>query len=120
VLPSVLRLEAFGIVQLEALVLGTPVLASDLPGVREVVEHTGGGYLFERGSSTDLAAKIGEAMADWEGTLRRAESGRSYVLSHYSWDAIAAELEQVYFDAREKPLPVYAKSRSKLLRAFES
>ena len=120
VLPSVLRLEAFGIVQLEALTLGTPVIASNLPGVREIVERTGGGYIFERGNAADLAAKIDSAMADWEGTLRRGAAGRGYVYSHYSWDVIAEQFERVYIEAGKKSLPVYAKPRSRLLRALES
>lgn len=54
VLPSINSLESFGMVQVEAMVCGTPVIASDLPGVRTVVQNTGMGLICKRGSAEDL------------------------------------------------------------------
>lgn len=48
-LPSTNSFEAFGIVQVEALMAGVPVIASDLPGVRTPVQETGGGLLVAPG-----------------------------------------------------------------------
>lgn len=58
VLPSIDPLEAFGIVQLEALYSGVPVIASDMPGVREIIQKTGFGELAQPMSVEDLAEKI--------------------------------------------------------------
>lgn len=58
VLPSVNKTESFGIVQVEAMLFGKPVIASNLPGVRVPVSLTGMGYLCEPGDSRDLAQKI--------------------------------------------------------------
>lgn len=55
VFPSVNRLEAFGIVQMEALSAGIPVIASNLPGVRTIILNSGGGLLAEPGDIDDLA-----------------------------------------------------------------
>src|SRR2546428_9637498 len=60
VLPSV-EGESFGIVLLEAAARGLPVVASDLPGVREVVEYLGG-TLVQPGNSTSLANAIAKSL----------------------------------------------------------
>lgn len=60
VFPSINRLEAFGIVQMEALSAGVPIVASNLPGVRTIVLETGCGILTEMGDVADLARAMNE------------------------------------------------------------
>ena len=54
VFPSINRLEAFGIVQMEAMSAGIPVIASNLPGVRTLIRKSGYGLLSEPGDANDL------------------------------------------------------------------
>ncbi len=58
VLPSINNLEAFGMVQAEAIISGTPVVASNLPGVRVPVKISGMGEISKIADSKDLARKI--------------------------------------------------------------
>lgn len=58
VFPSTNALEAFGIVQVEAMSAEVPVIASDLPGVRVLVNETGFGEVVKPGDSQSLAEKI--------------------------------------------------------------
>ena len=58
VLPSLNSFEAFGIVQLEAMSYGVPVLASNIYGVRSIIKNTGGGLLFENKNTNELFKKI--------------------------------------------------------------
>jgi glycosyltransferase involved in cell wall biosynthesis len=58
VLPSVDRTEAFGLVLLEAMACGRPVVASRLPGVRTLVDEGRTGYLVQPGDAVELAEKI--------------------------------------------------------------
>ena len=58
VLPSIDPLEAFGMVQVEAMLCGAPVVASDMPGVRVPVQLSGCGLLAKPRNAKDLAKKI--------------------------------------------------------------
>ena len=62
VLPSVNSTESFGLVQIESMICGTPVVASDLPGVRQPVQMTGMGKIVPIRDSTTLAQAILEVI----------------------------------------------------------
>lgn len=62
VLPSIDPLEAYGMVQIEAMLCGTPVVASNLPGVRTIVQRTGYGRISKVKDSKDIAAQIIEVI----------------------------------------------------------
>jgi glycosyltransferase involved in cell wall biosynthesis len=58
VLPSIDPLEAFGMVQIEAMLCGAPVVASDLPGVQQIVLQTGYGKIAKRKDPKDIARQV--------------------------------------------------------------
>jgi glycosyltransferase involved in cell wall biosynthesis len=58
VLPSTNSFEAFGIVQLEAMSAGIPVVATNIPGVRTIVQETGFGEIVEPKSPMQIALAI--------------------------------------------------------------
>lgn len=62
VLPSINSTEAFGMVQVEAMLLGVPVIASDLPGVRVPIQKTGMGRIVPIKNSQALAEAIVEVL----------------------------------------------------------
>ncbi len=62
VLPSVNSTEAFGMVQVEAMMMGVPVVASDLPGVRVPVQKTGMGKIVPVKNSQKIAEAIVELL----------------------------------------------------------
>ena len=64
VLPSINATESFGMVQVEAMLCGTPVVASDLPGVREPVRATGMGEIVAPRDVSGLAAAITKVLSD--------------------------------------------------------
>ncbi len=64
VVPSLNMTESFGLVQVEAMLSGTPVIASDLPGVRQPVRMTGMGEIIPIGDSAALAASVTRILQD--------------------------------------------------------
>jgi len=58
VLPSINRTESFGMVQIESMLVGKPVVASDIPGVRQSVLITGGGQIAPPQNPLELANQI--------------------------------------------------------------
>jgi glycosyltransferase involved in cell wall biosynthesis len=58
VLPSINSTESFGLVQVEAMLCGVPVVASNLPGVRQPARLTGMGEIARIGDAADLARQI--------------------------------------------------------------
>jgi glycosyltransferase involved in cell wall biosynthesis len=62
VVPSLNSTESFGLVQVEAMLCGTPAIASNLPGVRQPVEQTGMGQVVPIGDSDALAEAIVEVI----------------------------------------------------------
>jgi len=96
-LPSIHQGEAFGMVLLEAMASGVPVIASDLPGVRTVVAD--GGILFETSDSRDLAECItGYFMNSREEQNAWKIRVREIVEKKYAWGPIVERLENVYKD----------------------
>lgn len=71
VLPSLNSTESFGLVQIESMICGTPVVASDLPGVRQPVLTTGMGKISAIGDEEALAQAILEVLQN-PGAFRTA------------------------------------------------
>ncbi len=102
--------ESFGLVLIESLACATPVVASDIPGVRTVVRHGQDGLLVPEGDVRALAGAVGRLLSD--GELRRAmgRRGRAAVAGRYSWEQIGARLEGIYHELLAEPaVPVKAR-----------
>jgi glycosyltransferase involved in cell wall biosynthesis len=100
VLPSANRLEAFGIVLLEAMACQTPVLAYDTPGVNEVARD--GGMIFSE--TTELAEQILELHSDESRRTALGERGRRAVMDKYSWKKVLDKVESIYDEVTQCPI----------------
>lgn len=98
VLPSTTMGEAFGLVLVEAMATGKPVIASNLPGVRSVVDDGKNGFLVVPGDSEDLASKINRLLIDNELCSIFGASGIIKVKKKYNWTKITRDLENTLVD----------------------
>jgi glycosyltransferase involved in cell wall biosynthesis len=91
-LPSINATESFGMVQVEAMMCGTPVVASDLPGVRIPVEVTGMGKIVPPADSSVLAEAILEVLDN----PARFTIGAEEIAALFSAEAVAREYETIF------------------------
>lgn len=87
--------ESFGIVLLEAMAVGTPVLASDLDAFAAVLDGGRSGQLFATGDSDDLAAKAADLLDDPAARAALIPLGKATARS-YDWSTVARDIVRVY------------------------
>ena len=97
VLPSVTKAEAFGMVQLEAMACGKPVISTDLPsGVPWVNQHETSGLIVPPGDSAALADAITRLMRDDQLRARLGAGARARVAQEFTADRMAERTVALY------------------------
>ena len=96
VLPSIDRSEAFGMVLLEAMACGKAVIASDLPGVREVVGIKQDSRIVKPKDVEALAKEINLLLENKRLRENLGKAGRDKVVEKYSWDRVVNEFLKLY------------------------
>jgi glycosyltransferase involved in cell wall biosynthesis len=96
ILPSINQAEAFGLAALEAMASGRPVIASRLPGVRELVRHGETGILVQPQDALALAAAIENLLASPMEQQRLAQNALREVELNYRWTAVGRKLLAIY------------------------
>ncbi|WP_280714453.1 glycogen synthase [Kitasatospora sp. MAP5-34] len=97
--------EPMGIVNLEAMACETPVVATAVGGIPEVVADGETGLLVPLGNedevfAEDFALRINELLADPERARRMGRAGRRRAAEHFSWAAVAAQVHEVYVSVK--------------------
>ena len=95
--------ESFGIVLLEAMAAGVPIVASDIHGYKNVVQRGVQGLLVEPRNHRALAAALYRLASDPELRLRMGEAGRARA-PEYSWDRVTERIVEYYHEVREQAL----------------
>ena len=87
--------ESFGIVLLEAMAAGRPVVASDIEGYRGVMQHGHQGLLFQNKNVESLSAQLETLIRNPEQRRAMGQRGRA-TAQRYRWQLVARQVEQYY------------------------
>ncbi|MEK0157368.1 glycosyltransferase [Arthrobacter oryzae] len=103
--------EPFGIVPLEAMACGVPVVAAAVGGLTDTVVDRATGLHVPSRDPAAIARAVGELLASRELRQELGRAGQQRARSRYSWDRVAAETEKAYqlalaetADARLEPM----------------
>jgi len=100
VLPS--RLEGFGLVIIEAMAAGKPVVATAVGSIPELIEPGQNGILVEAGDEGKLASAIVKVLSDKSLARVIGENNIKKARERYSWEVTARKAERLYNELRKK------------------
>jgi len=101
VLPSVNATESFGLVQIEAMMCGTPAVASNLPGVRQPVLMTGMGKIVPLRDAEALAQAVLEVLDN----RKSFQGDPAAIAERFSPDRTAEHYEEVFIELLDRLSP---------------
>ena len=106
VLPSIVNdrgeTEGLGVVLLEAMASGVPVIGSNVGGIPDIIINGETGLLFRQKDSDDLADKMTGLLSDKQLSNKLITGGIAHVKQHYTWDIIADQFISIYNDILRK------------------
>jgi glycosyltransferase involved in cell wall biosynthesis len=112
VLPSVRRTcygrpvevsELLGLTLLESMASGTPVIASRLGGIPEIVDDGVTGFLVEPGDEDQLGSRISDLMRSRALLERLGAEARRVVVERYTWESVARRCLTAYHELLDRP-----------------
>jgi len=100
VLPSIIdskgETETLGVVLIEAMACGCPVIGSKVGGIVDVIDDNVNGFLTRPKDSVDIAEKLMNLLSNPSLRKRFVKNGRKKAEKKFNWDNIALEIEKIY------------------------
>lgn len=88
--------EPFGRSLVEANACGVPIVAARVGGMAKLIEHGKNGLLVEQGDAGELTEAVVSLLYDDHRRSTMGAAGRKFVVDHFSWDRINADLNSQY------------------------
>lgn len=92
------KFEGFGMVLLEAMDAGLPIIASNVSAIPEVVGNKGAGILFEQGNLPDLTSKLKELILDYDLRAKVRKKGFERI-KDFSAESMSANIQHIYINS---------------------
>lgn len=100
ILPSTMNTESFGIVNLEAMACGVPIVASNIGGIPDIVKDGENGLLVQPKNTEALANAIIYLLENEDMKKKLGLNGKMKV-KNYSWEKIAEKTEAIYVQSNQ-------------------
>ncbi|OPH57612.1 glycosyl transferase [Paenibacillus ferrarius] len=104
-------LEGFGLITVEAMAAGVPVMATPVGGNREILQKFRPDLLFAGKSSADIADGLIRSLRQKE-SWPTAEQCRIHVLEHYTWARVSRQVEGIFRSVIDNHLIAYGRNRN--------
>ena len=100
IVPTI-SLEGFGLIVIESLAAGTPVLGTPIGGIPEILQPLASDLILEGSTTQQLAQGIIESLSG-QRKMPTAEACQAYVRQNYDWQVIARQMKSVYEQILQK------------------
>lgn len=88
--------EAFSRSIIEAMACGLPIVANDIPTVREALDNGKRGYIYGYDTPVDMVTKLRRCIEEYPGAKRKAQQNISYIKEHFSIESMVQEFEALF------------------------
>lgn len=88
--------EGLGVVLLEAMACGIPVIGSNIGGITDIIKDGGTGFLAQPENPDDIAEKIIELLSNGMARQRLSENGLIITQKQFSWDVVTKQFSNIY------------------------
>ncbi len=88
--------EGLGVVLLEAMASGIPVIGSNIGGITDIIKDNDNGFLTQPGNMKDISNKIINTLSDEKLRQKFSENGLKTIQERFSWDVVTEKFIKVY------------------------
>jgi glycosyltransferase involved in cell wall biosynthesis len=92
--------EGLGVVLLEAIACGVPVIGSNIGGITDIIQDGKNGLLAEPGNLKDIAGKVIKLLSDENLRQKFSEDGIKIVRERFSWNVVTSKFAKIYEDLK--------------------
>ncbi len=98
--------EAFSRSIIEAMACGLPIVANDIPTVREALDNGKRGYIYGYDTPVDMVAKLRRCIDEYPDAKRKAQQNITYIKDHFSIESMVQEFEALFFSVLQPKKPL--------------